>query len=160
MKVIVTGDTLPVLSLTVTVPVLGSVVSLAAKRNSSLPLWSAFVLTKVIQSCAAPSTSTVKSVLYCTSTSNVPPSAGMIAVSPTLMTFFSSCVKVIVTGDTFPVLSLTVTVPVRGSVVSLAAKRNSSLPLCNALVPLNVIQDLAEASTSTVKSVLYWMSTE
>ena len=47
----------------------------------------------------------------------------------------------------------------RGSVLSLALTSKVSLPLLSDLVPTNEIQDWAEDSTSTLNSVLYWMST-
>ena len=62
-------------------------------------------------------------------------------------------------GSTLPSLSLTVTFPERASVALFSAIENSSFPLVSALVLTNVIQDWAPLSTSTVNSVLYWMST-
>ena len=75
------------------------------------------------------------------------------------MTFFSSWTSVMVMGSAFPLLSLTVTFPVRGSVWTFSATSKTSFPLVRALVSTKEIQDLASDSTSTVKSVLYWTGT-
>ena len=160
MNVSERGLAFPLLSFTVTVVLRGSVYSLAAIRNSSFPLVSAFVWMNVTQFCAEEGISTTMSVLYWTSTSTVPPAAGTVTISsPSSITFFSSCSKVSVIGATRPPLSVTVTLPVRGSVLPLAANRNTSFPLDTAFVPLKAIHDWAPASTSTEKFVLYWMST-